>query len=456
MFKRITQRTILVCGILIILFYTSKSYSQVLKKPNGGLKQNDLSIVNWNPPSSLSSHVGYGEQRYSYPYFYFNLNLGYLRVFTKAKPLQENETYTINNRYPFIIEIKPFDLAAFLSSGSSYSIYTEKNEWLRNFTIIFGDKSFSSTLYINSFMLWYGDFMINGLLNNSNNVFVLKTNNYSSNGPPNSGASGILDALTPYTNNFNIGLSDRFHVYRTSQFALGALIYFEFTIPKSNLEVLKNVDSKQSQLGSAYSYYKSNSYDSRLTFSIMGGLFLRYKNNNIELNSEVLFNHRNGNFDGWIIKFQQNIVSFFNELSFKKQFYLTFRYHLLHWYNKFYDDDFYFHHLDLGGEVRGFGRNMHWLGVGLNFTIDIWRQSLRKWGGFDAKMDFFGIIPSVQFYPLAFHGKNDQLKFSIITGFLKAKSSSAGYENPNSSYRSTQNQAGWNYSIMIKVDYLIN
>ena len=46
------------------------SEKKVSQLPKGGLKENDIVIKNWNPPSSLSSYVGKGTDFNTNPIVY--------------------------------------------------------------------------------------------------------------------------------------------------------------------------------------------------------------------------------------------------------------------------------------------------------------------------------------------------------------------------------------------------
>ncbi|MDH4129638.1 MAG: hypothetical protein OEV44_12835 [Spirochaetota bacterium] len=429
------------------------SEKKVSQLPKGGLKENDIVIKNWNPPSSLSSYVGKGTDFHTNPYFYFNLNLGYLRIFTKAK-FSTDDTFVVNKGFPFIVEFKPFDFAAFLSSGSNYALFVDRNEWLRNLTFILSNYTFASSQYINSFMLWYGDFLVNAVMGQKDKGIAAFM--FSKASPdPKPGQSGLLEFLFPPTRNIGIGLSDRIHIYQSPVIAVGLMMYFEFTIPPSDNTVMKNIDILQTKLGTTYPYFKSKSINSDLTYSVLGGVFFRFKKGNFELNSETAFERKDGNFDGWMTQFLQQTLSQKIEIAFSEQYFIKVQYYLLYWANGIINDDFYFHHIDIGGEIRGFGKHFNWIGVGFDLMIDLWRQEATPpfGGSYYAENDIIALVPSIQWYPLGFHGKNHKLRISLLYGFFKMRTK----ENRDTVITGTSyidnGFSEWRHSVMLKVDY---
>ncbi len=412
---------IVICVLLLFnLTYIVFGDNQAsVPNPKAKFTVADLSISEWNPPTSLSTHFGHGTWTKNAPIFNFNLNLGYLRYYMKSDLEEASDGY--NEWFTYIIEIKPFDFASFLTSGSSYSIFVEKHEWLRNFTLIINNKNFSSTQFISAPLMWYFDFLYNSIP--VPNIVV----------PQNGSAKSALSRLYPITREVGIGFSDRLHLYQTPTLALGLVMYFEFNIPVEK-QVSKDPSNIQSQ------YLRS----SDLTFGALGGLFFRYKEKGIEINTSALYQRLQGDFDVQVITVEQNTISVPFEISYADQYFGYFNYYFLHWSSRQWDEQFFSHTVRLGGEIKGFSKKVEWIGTGVDFFYQRMKQDIASESG---NLDSFMIILSLNWYPLSFHSKNQKLKISLLYGFVY---------HDSDRYRSTgevETDHGWNYSLMMKVSY---
>ncbi|GMT49280.1 MAG: hypothetical protein IEMM0008_0819 [bacterium] len=431
------QRSMRIAVTLILSLSVTPCYSVELKKPKAGLKKAKLSISNWSPPTSLDSYVSKGSNDNTDPLYRFNLNLGYLRLYTKSNSFL-TDRYLINSDFPFIIEFKPFDFVSFLTSGSSYSIFVEKNEVFSNFTLILSNRSFSSTQYITDYFLWYGDFWANAIKFN-----VLFPSSVS----PTSDSA--LETLYPTTRGIGIGFSERVHLYQSTEMALGLLFYFEFHIPKGEQDVLKNL-SDLPPVGQAIlgAFTPSSSF----TYATMGGLFFRYKKAEVDFNSEILYQRRKGDFDAWAVDFRQNTVLAKSEISWSKQYFLHANYQLIAWTSGILIEEATAHIINIGGEIKGFGKSMHWLGLGFDFFYHNIKQNRNRFGAYNAKVEGISLIPSVSWFPLAFHNKNHLLRFHFLFGLFKFTQKGNGTPEPG--ITGSINESGdWKYSFMVRVTY---
>ncbi len=431
------RRSIRILVTLILILSVIPCYSVELRKPKAGLRKAKLSINNWSPPTSLDSYVGKGSNDDIDPIYRFNLNLGYLRLYTKSNNFLTDQ-YLINSDFPFIIEFKPFDFASFLTSGSPYSIFVEKNEVFSNFTLILSNRTFSSTQYITDYLLWYGDFLSNAV-----DIKVL----FPSSILPTSDST--IEVLYPTTRDIGIGFSDRIHLYRSTEIALGLMIYFEFLIPKGEQEVMKNFTDLP-PIGQLI--LESFRTSSAFTYAAMGGLFFRYKKDEINFSTEVIYHRRKGDFDAWTVSFKQNTVLVRSELSWSKQYFLHLNYQLISWTNGILAEDATTHFVNPGGEIKGFGRSMHWLGIGFDFFYQNMQQSRSRFGSYSGKMEGISLIPSVSWYPLAFHSRNHLLRFHFLFGLFKFRQEGNGTPEPSNTISINQTE-DWKYSFMLRVTY---
>ena len=398
-------------------------------------RKKDLTIRNWNPPTSLSTHFGWGTIRKNSPVFNFNLNLGYLRYYMRSDST-EVKVNTQNSDFSFIIEIKPFDFLSFLTSGSSYSLLVERNEWLRNLTFILSNKIYSSTQFITSDMLWYFDLLYDGLL--VPNVII------DLNDSPTTG----LDHLYPPNRKLTLGISDRLHIYRTPKWALGLVTYFEFHIPKKNELVFTDPSGSNAVFG-------GDRFTSAFTYAALGGLFFRWKDNAIEIKSKALFQRFEGVYDGVEEEVKFHTVSAQFEISLDKRYFIGASY-----YGVFAEaltgtasgTTIYSHSILLDFDLRGFGTGFEWLGVGITGAYQLMgmNDSQRN-----VKPDLHSIIliPKISFYPLSFHQKNHRLKISFLYAFMKYSSTAfkGGFGSSLSPVK--QSESGWNYVFMGKLEY---
>ncbi len=424
--------------LIILIFVIPEAYSIKLREPKGRLKENNLIIDNWYPPTSLDSHVAHGTDSQVDPFFYFNLNLGYLRIFTKSNIILEKK-YLINSGFPFIVEFKPFDFFSFLFSGSSYALFVERNEWLRNLTFIISNRVDSSTQFITSFMLWYGDLV--------SSAFSFKGALYTPSIVPTS--STTLEVLYPTNRNISLGVSDRIHIYQSARFALGLLAYFEFNIPEGKQDVVAGEESFPLSVQAVLANYNPSE---RFTFSTMGGIFVRFKNRSIDFKARMLYLRRQGDFDAWAIAYKQNTGSLDSEITLHDRFVLRFKYFLVQWKFDVLEENTISHIINLGEEIKGFGKGFEWFGVGFDFNYHNHKQD-RDLTGFQGRVDGISLIPSVSWYPLAFHERNHTLKFSFYYAFFYMRKYSSGAPIPKSSIPSVNDPYDWHYAIMLRASY---
>mgnify|MGYP000561974836 CR=1 FL=1 len=431
------RRSMKIAVTLILSLSVIPCYSIELRKPKAGLKKAKLSISKWSPPTSLDSYVGKGSNDSIDPLYRFNLNLGYLRLYTKSNDIL-SDRHLINTDFPFIIEFKPFDFLSFLTSGSSYSIFVNKNEVFSSFTLILSNRIFSSTQYITSYLLWYGDFLSNAV-----DIKVL----FPSSVAPTSDST--LEVLYPTTRDYGIGFSERIHLYRTTELALGLMFYFEFNIPKGEQDVLKNLSDLPAIGQAALGGFTPSS---AFTYATMGGLFFRLNKNDVDYSLEVLYHRREGDFDAWTVSFEQNTVLARLGIAWHKQYFMHLNYQLISWSNGLLAEDATAHFLNLGGETRGFGRSMHWLGLGFDFFYQNIQQDRERFGAYSGKIEGISLIPSVSWFPLAFHTKNHLLRFHFLFGLFKFHKEGNGTPIPGTTV-SIDETDDWKYSFMVRVTY---
>ncbi|MDH4129267.1 MAG: hypothetical protein OEV44_10960 [Spirochaetota bacterium] len=394
-----------------------------IPEPKAGMRESNINIKQWNPPTSLKTHFGHGSNAKNAPIFYFNLNLGYLRLFMKSDAVKD-DTYLFNSNFSYIIELRPLDFISFLSSGSRFAIFMEQNEYLRNLTLILSNKTFSSTQFITSEMLWYFDFLYNAI--NIKNIII----------PQSRTSPSALENLYPVTRKESIGLSDRLHIFQSPRLAIGLAFYFESHIPTGTQKVAKG----------PLSGTLTNLYSSSFTYSTLGGVFLRYKNNPIEMHANILYQWMEGDFDDWVITVQQNTLSAHYEISLYERYFGHANYYLINWKSNEQKETVYSHTINVGGEIKGFGKMLEWVGIGL----DLIYQNMTQARGviYDGKFSGYGFAVPVTWYPLSFHSKNHKLKLTAIYGLIK-------YDWNKSLYNGAipENGKGWADSIMIKADY---
>lgn len=417
--------------ILIILNLSSTLFSseqeeipeELKKKPVAGIKKNPITIQSWTPSTSLSTHFGHGSNKKNEPIFNFNLNLAYVRFFMKSD-IVEDDTYLFNTGFSYIIELKPFDFASFLSSGSSYSIFIEKNEALRNFTLIFNNKTFSSTQFLTANHLYYFDFLYNAI--NVENVII----------PQSKVSSSALENLYPNTREEGIGVSDRFHIVQTENLAIGLVFYFEFNLPKGTREVAKG--PSRGQLDYLYS--------DLFTYAFLTGAFLHYKEKNYEMKAHIIYHWLHGNFDSWVITTKQNSVAINYEFIYNKRNSYHFNYNMINWQSDEYEETTYLHTINLGMERKGFGEYLNWLGAGIDFYFQINEQE--RGAEFLSNFFAYGFSIPISWYPLAFHSDNYKLKISLIYGIFN-------YYWQKDLFASSIIEQGDGFadSIMLKVNY---
>lgn len=385
--------------IFIFLLTTLSTFAneeipeEVKKKPIAGLKLNPLTIESWNPATSLSTHFGHGSNGKNAPIFNFNLNLGYVRLFMKSD-IVDDDTYLFNTGFTYIVELKPFDFASFLSSGSSYAIFVEKTEILRNLTFILSNKTFSSTQFLTSNNLYYFDFLYNAI--NVENVII----------PQSKASSSALENLYPITREEGLGISDRFHIYQSANLAVGLLFYFEFNLPYSTKEVAKGPSKGQ----------LTNLYSDLFTYAFLGGAFLRHKDGKYEMKAQLVYQWLHGNFDGWVITTKQNTVALNYSLIYNKKNEFHFNYSMINWRSSEYEETAYLHTVNLGLERKGFGEYLNWLGAGFEFYFQLNEQE--RGSEFISDFSAYGFSIPISWYPLAFHSDNYKLKISLIYGIF--------------------------------------
>ncbi len=410
--------------LFVLLFINQLTYSKEISKPKGGIKQKVLSIKEWNPPSSLSTHFGHGTWARNEPIFNFNLNLGYVRYFMKN---DADSAADFNTRFSYIIELKPLDFISFLTSGSPYAIYMEDNEWLRNITFIFTNKIYSSTQFISDELRWYFDFIYNAIAINA----AIVPNSFTQ--------PSALSRFYPSNRRSSIGLSDHFHLYRDSKMALGIKMFFEMTLPKGTEQVVRVASSAKANL--------LNSSD--LSYAAMGGFYFRRKVNNIDMNAQVLYQRIQGNYDDEVIAFGENTLKAKYTISVNDQIFAHLLYYYVSWFNENIDEKFNSHTFNIGSEIKGFGDQLQWLGAGFDFFYQRMDQSFIFKGSNDrGDLNAYIFLVSANFYPLAFHSKNHRLKVSLIYGQFKYD-----WQAVRSNQTVNFKEDGWNYSVMLKVNY---
>lgn len=417
--------------LFILLFINNFSFTkEEVPSPKAKFRQNDLTVNNWSPPTSLSTHFGKGSWDKNTPIFDFNLNLGYLRFFMKSD-MEEDQTYIFNEWFSYIVELKPFDFVSFITSGSSYSLFVERNEWLRNFTFILTNKTFSSTQFITAPMQWYFDLLYNGVPVAN----IIEPQGFT--------AKSALARLYPSTREEAIGISNRLHIFQTSSFAVGLTAYFEFHIPDR-----KNILKDHS------AFNTPPRYSSKFTYGLLVGSFFRYKKNlgktieDFEVNASILYHRLEGEFDQWVITVDQNTLSVPVEVGFNEQYFAHVNFYYITWTSQYYDEQFDSYTINVGGEIKGFGDKLHWFGPGFDFAYQYMKQDFAAKGG---KFQSLNYIFSLNFYPLAFHVKDHKLKVSVIYGLIdyeweKFRRSGAEYES----------DTGLNFSLMMRINYSFN
>ncbi len=401
---------------------------RLIKKPRSGFRKKNMAVKNWNPPTSLSTHFGWGTVQKNSPVFNFNLNLGYVRYYMRSDSTGE-KVFTQNSDFSFIIELKPFDFVSFLSSGSRYSLFVEQNDWLRNLTFIVSNKIYSSTQFITADMLWYFDVLYDGLL--IPNVVI------DLNDSPTTG----LDHLYSPNRRITVGISDRIHLYRSPTWALGMAAYFEFHIPQGNEQVFTDPSGN----------FGGDRFSSAFTYGALGGVFFRMKKESMEINSKILFHRFEGTYDGVKSEIRIHTISARFEVSFNKRYFIRTHYYAILGEPTTGGDggSKFFSHTILGGlDIKGFGNGIEWLGLGFDASYQIMgRESTRT--GFNNDLTGILLIPSVSLYPLAIHNKNHQLKVSFLYAFINY--SWTAYKVTTTAIE--QSEAGWNTVFMGRIEY---
>lgn len=409
--------------MLIILPSTLFAEEEIkVNSPKAGIREPLLNLNNWNTASSLSTHFGKGTNTNSIPIFNFNLNLGYIRYYMKS---DFDNSSDFNPNFSYIIELKPFDFFAFLVSGTKFSLFIEKNEWLRNFTFIFSNKIYSSTEFISSNLTWYFDLVYNGL---PIPIIII---------PQSFTSPSALEKLYPANRRESIGISDKFHLYRSNTTAIGLMLSFEMVVPKGTERTVRSTTGIQSQY----------IYSSDLNFSTLGGIFFRKKTQKFDLSAKFLYQRIQGNYDDQVITVKQNTISAQVDLSFKDQFYFHFIYHNINWKSDQWYETLNSNTFIAGAEVKGFGKKLYWIGFGLDIAYQYMKQSYSDSTDY-GKINSILFIPSVNWFPLAFHEKNHQLKISLLYGLI--------YHSWTKSYERQfliEEQSGWNYSVMLRINY---
>ncbi len=439
-----------ISGVIILLFIISiKGYSKnSIKKPKGGFQSKNISITDWNSQSRLSFFTANGsshdktsgDNRLTDPYYFFDLNLGFVRFFARTNFFDSTSADAIINKlFPFVLEIRPFDFASFLSSGSRYSLFVEDNELIRNFTLILSNKMYSSSQFVTSFFLWQSEFISSGLNPGVKVVQAAQT------------STTPLENFYPATLGFGLGFSDKFHLYQSPTVALGLMIFLEFTLPRGTDEVLRDIANRSAV---AYqSYFQSNQYSDQITYGLMAGLFFRYVQEKFDLKSSLFYHRRQGDFDAWAKDHIQDGFVIQAELAFDKQFFAHIQYFVFLWDNKLHDDELVFNNVNLGGEIKGFGRKLEWLGVGLDFHYVFGEQTRKLYGDYSGTFSIFYFVPALHFYPLSFHDKNHSLKISFLTGFFFYHVTAKGIYHSLLPAEDRDETASWKYSLMLRISY---
>jgi len=420
-------KQILFILMIITLFSTltlAKDDEKIkLPEPKGGIQGKDLTIDNWSPPSSLSTHFGQGTWTDNSPIFNFNLNLGWMRYYMKN---DVDDWADFNPSFSYIIELKPFDFVSFIAAGSSFAIFIEKNEWLRNITFSFTNKTFSSTQLMTADTLWYFDFLYNGIP--VPNVII----------PQSFTSPSAMERLYPGTRAENVGISNKVHVYQTEKMAVGVVAYFEMDIPAGNEQVVKDASSVAAKYA----------YSSDLTFSVLGGVFFRMKMNSLEIKSKLLYQRIEGNFDEMVITVKQNSAKANVTASLFDRYFAHIQYYLINWNSEVWNEEFNSHTINAGVEVKGFGEKFEWLGLGVDYFYQTMKQDFGANNNGELASSIF--VFSFNWYPLAFHDKNHTLKASILYGLFN-------YDwDKNVEYWTgvlNEKDSGWNYSLMGKITY---
>ncbi len=427
--------------LLVILFsLPSLSFGEKIPYPKGGLKKNDLFIKNWNPVTGLSAYIKYGDSKVkSLPYFNFDLNLSYLRFFIKSDAEWDKayKEYLFSPWFTYIIEVKPFDFASFLTSGSKYSIFVEQNEWLSNLTFIVSNKNFASTQFIIPPLQWYFD-----LLNSSIEINKIITPNQ------NATYNSIIEIWYPKTKDIGFGIADRIHIFQNPYHALGIMAYFEFSISTKDKQA-KGTDSDTLE----------NFNTKRFTFAGLFGLFYKLKLDDIELESNIIYHILKGNFDDWILDVIEHTLVFYTEIVFIDMILLHLNYHFIYANYGEFKEVIQSHTLNLGAEIRGFGDKVEWLGLGFDLFYQNTDQNIpanyawfTNYNEYDAKLKSIGLVFSVNFFPLSFHDKNHRLKLGFLFGLFYNIWERQG-EGIFDSSSVNESAKSWSKGFMFKIDY---
>lgn len=399
-----------------------------IPEPQGKLEKrdfrdDDLEIKHWNPPSSLFFHTGNGSKKTNKPIFNFNLNLGFIRLFVKSDD-NDNDTYLFNPLPSYLVELKPFDLISFLNSGSEYSLYTERNDWLKNFTLIVANKTFSNTQFLTTRLNWYFDF-----LNNAVDIREAII-------PQSQTSKAAIDSFYPTNREIAFGVSNRIHLYQTETMAIGVLGYFEFQIPQGTQKVAKGSGAGE----------LDNLYSSRFTYSALAGAYFSFTIDDIKVNTELLYQRLEGDFDAWVLAVKQNSISLYSEALFSDDYMVYLNYLYINWKSEEYGETVFSHTVLLGGEVKGFGESFYWLGLSADYMLQVIDQQR----GLDYIANLFatGFDIGLNFYPLAFHTKNYHLKVSFLYGLIYNTWTKELYSNAV-----VDSSDGFGQSMMFKISY---
>ncbi len=412
---------------------SSKGMKKIKKER---LSSANIFITSWNPPTGLELYFGRGSTGTTNPTYSFNLNLGWARFFVKSNDIISDK-YLYNSGIPYIVEIKPFDLASFLTSGSSFSLFVDRYEWLRNLTLIVSNRIFSSTQYLTSSMLWYYDFLSDAM---EHKVF------FPTSVTPTS--ESTLERKYPTLIDTSLGVSDRIHIYRSPKVAVGLMFFFEATLPKTR-DVVKNYTDLPPQGQIHLSKFTPSN---RFTFATLGGLFFKYKYSPLEIYSEIVYQRRQGDFDAWTVGMSQNTLLARVGTLINKQLDIHLLYYMINWELEILTEQSNVHMINLGTELIGFGRRLEWLGLGFDVFYQYFKQNRVKPNAYEGKISGISLIGSFNFYPLAFYGKNHTLKLSLIYGLFKLHQTGNGIPIPGVTVNVNE-EVDWNYALYFRVSY---